>query len=612
MKTKLLALLLVIVMLVSMLAACDNTPDPDPDPDPTCTEHVDKNKDKRCDKCNAPIKTDKPDVPGPGGDDDELPGEHWEETSLLFQMTHNSNKQELSSGCEKYLAGESDDVGSIYSNVKDRNRDAEDYANVKVTYTYFPDTTGYGWGQNINRLEELATSGTEKGRPDMFCNFIYDMVSASLRGSFANLYTNELASNGVDDTAKRNYLAFAKDGKYDATYEDTGEGYMIEFMQSLTLSEHKMYLLASDYFIDLVRAFFVVPVNIALLERIQPSDVPGTYNYDADEDGAYEISDFYELVRNYGWNYDAVKAFSADIESGTGTGDVLDGTHGFALACGGLSASGILYTTSIIVINRKVETYTDPDTKLPYQEYTFWYPDQSEPLEEFCDNLSALFGSKGVTAVEGSSWGSTNELAVRERFSNDFVLFGGIICVGSLEEQAYKDMTAVDRAGFGVVPVPLYRSSYIDPETGTEKTDRYLTQIHNIGRVGAIAVKTNKFAQCTAFLDYQALNSTDILNDYYDWTLKGDVAGAVEGNAEMLDYVRENVRSSFDKAFEDAIARHYLASGDSTYNGEKWHNMILAANYQLSRAEIHTKYEQLVEKKGNSLKALEISYTGLP
>ena len=608
MKTRILALLLALVMVVSVLAACGPTEVPTPD-DTTCTEHVDKNKDKKCDNCGEKITSDKP---SGGEEDEELPGDHWEETSLLFQMSDNSNNQELSSGCKRYLSGESGEVGSIYSNVEDRNRDAEDYANVDVEYLYFPDTSGYGWGQNILKIEELANSPTEKGRPDMFVNFVYDMVSASLKGSFVNLYTNKINSSGADASAEKNYFAFAKNGKYDASYVDTGEGYMIEYMQSLTLSEHKMYLLASDYFIDLVRAFFVVPVNIELLQKIEASADPNAYNYDADGDGEYEISDFYTLVRNYGWNYDAVKAFSAAIESGTGGADILDGTHGFAIGHGGLGASGILYTTSIVIINREVKTYTDPDTGLPYQEYTFWYPDKSEPLEEFCENLSALFSSKGVTHVTSSTYGKTTELAVRNRFSQNFVLFGGIICVGSLEEQVYKDMTAVDREGFGVVPVPLYRTNYIDPETNTVQVDKYLTQIHNVGRVGGIAVKTNKFAQCSAFLDYQSLNSTDILNDYYEWTLKGDVAGAIEGNAEMLDYVRENVRSSFDKAFEDAIGRHYMASGDKTYNSEKWHNMILDKNFLLTRAEMFSQYDQLKDKKGAALAALETSYSGLP
>ncbi len=543
----------------------------------------------------------------PLGGFDELPGDHWDRTSLIFQMTDNSKKGELSSGCKRYLSGESGEIGGIYASVKSRNDDAEEYANVDVEYLYFPDTSGYDWGQTITEMEELATSATEKGRPDMFCNFVYDMVSASLLGSFANLYSDQMHSVGVKETERNNYFAFAKNGRYDATYVDTDDGYMIEYMQSLTLSEHKMYLLASDYFIDIVRALFVVPVNIELLEKIEPSSDPTAYNYDADGDAKYEISDFYALVYNHGWSYDAVKAFSNDIESGTGGADILDGIHGFAVAVDEIGASGLLYTTSVQIINRKVETFIDPDTGLLYQDYTFWYPEGAEALEAFCENLTALFSSEGVTAVRGSIYGESDALAVRNRFAQNKVLFGGISLVGHLEDSDYKAM-----AGYGIAPVPLYRANYIDPETNALKVDNYLAQVHNVGRVGAIAVKTGKYAQCSAFLDYQSLNSADILDEYFDLILESDTGNTVEGNIEMLGYLRENIRSSFDKAFEDAIGRFYLASGDKTYNSEKWHNMILTADFKLSRMDMFINYSQVMQKKAAALVALEISYSALP
>ncbi len=594
------------VMVVSMLVACG-----EPDVEPCGPgKHTDKTpRDNVCDVCGERVERKPVTVGGI-----ELPSVTWDETKLLFQMTHNSNREELSSGCEKYLAGESNEAGSIYTNVKERNRAAKDYAGVDVEYMYYEDTETYTWGKSITKMEESAKLTSEKGRPDMFCNFVYDMVYASLIGSFNNLYNDKISSEGVESGQLANYFQFAKNGAYDATYVDTGSGYMIEYMQSLTLSEHKMYLVASDYFIDLVRAFFVVPVNIELLNQIPASDDENAFNYDYNESGSYDIEDFYTLVDEQKWNYDAVKGFSKQIASPVDNAkDKLDGVWGFALAEGGLGASGILYTTSIVVIERENITLTDPVTKIPYQDYTFWYPDASEPLEEFCENLSSLFSpsTEGVVSVSGSTYGQSAEQAVRNRFSENFILFGGIICVGSLEEQEYKNMTGEGKSGFGVAPVPLYRTNYIDENTQQTKVDRYLTQIHNIGRVGAIAVKSNKFAQCTAFLNYQSLHSTDILNDYYNWTLKSDIAGDVAGNADMLDYIRENVRSSFDKAFEDAIGRHYLGS-DSTYNQDKWHNMILDAHYLLSRADMHSAYDGIKDKKAGALKSLEEGYSGLP
>ncbi|MBR7116393.1 MAG: hypothetical protein IKC87_01630 [Clostridia bacterium] len=632
MKTKILALLLALVMVVSMLASCELFGGGDPE-DTECTAHIDKDGDKVCDICSTQLTVTS--KPATGDNGESLPAITWAtKPELLFQMTDNTNNDELSSGCRRFLSGESDSTGFVEQNAKDRNDDAYEYANVNVTYTYYPNTTGYGWGGGIEKMLAAATSDTEKGRPDMFCNFVYDMVSTSLLSAFNNLYTNKVASEGVKAGEIQNYFAFAKDGEYNTKYKDTGDGYMVEYMQSLTLSEKKMYLLASDYFTDLVRAFFAVPVNISLLESgigENVSTTKGDWNYDYNENGTYELSDFYRLVNDNLWTYDAVKGFSnAVYKAPNDTSDVLNpdgkGVYGFAIGAGGLGASGLLYTTSVTVIDRQVTTkidyVTDPNG-IEYQDYTFSYPDPekdanaSKPLEEFVGNLKALFGSTGVVCISKDATLSntksteSTEKVVRNAFANDQVLFGGIVCVGSLEDDVYGDMVTEDGGGFGVVPVPLYRNNYTDTD-GTVKTDKYLTQIHNIGRVGAIGVKTKYFAQCSAFLNYQSLNSAQILDDYYDMTLKTDVAGDAEGNAEMLDYIRENVRSSFDKAFEDAVARHYMKSGDTQMNGEKWHNQILAAKFQMESSAISEEYARLRIKKQTSLEALEQSYTNLP
>ena len=179
-------------------------------------------------------------------------------------------------------------------------------------------------------------------------------------------------------------------------------------------------------------------------------------------------------------------------------------------------------------------------------------------------------------------------------------------------------MSANGGKGFGVVPVPLFRTEHIvTNEDGTTSTvrDTYLTSIHNIGRIGAIAVKSTKFAQCSAFLNYQSLNSSKILDHYYNLTLRTDAAAAVEGNAEMLDYIRENVRSSFDKAFEDAIARHQLSGNGSdsvNLNDNKWHNLILDYNYVMPDGAMQEKYDSLVGVKDTYLQQLAQSYANLP
>ena len=157
-----------------------------------------------------------------------------------------------------------------------------------------------------------------------------------------------------------------------------------------------------------------------------------------------------------------------------------------------------------------------------------------------------------------------------------------------------------DDGGFGVVPCPLYRKY---DENGEQ--ERYLTQIHNMGRPGAIAANTLKFVECTAFLQYQSTHSTDILNEYYDYKLQYDVVdGTQTGTVEMLQYIRSNVRTAFDKTFEDAISKFY-----GTEDSKSWASIIGSKNFQL---DIRGDYVSIVTAKNVHLQALEAYYTELP
>ena len=171
-------------------------------------------------------------------------------------------------------------------------------------------------------------------------------------------------------------------------------------------------------------------------------------------------------------------------------------------------------------------------------------------------------------------------------------------------------MNAEGGSGYGIVPVPLYRTSYVD-WSGETKVDKYNVQIHNIGKIGAISYTTENFSQCTAYLNYQSTHSTEILNEYYDYKLQYDVVGTgVKGNVDMLKYIRRNVRSSFDKAFEDALGKFYNAT-DAESMKEQWHTMIKDNNFQFT--DMANSYASVTPKKAWRLHNLENSiYPTLP
>ena len=80
----------------------------------------------------------------------------------------------------------------------------------------------------------------------------------------------------------------------------------------------------------------------------------------------------------------------------------------------------------------------------------------------------------------------------------------------------------------------------------------------------------------------------------------------------MLKYIRENVRSAFDKAFEDALGRFYSTTDDQAM-AEQWHTMIKNSQFKINGADMTQYYDSLTPKKAWRLYNLEYSvYPTLP
>ena len=595
-KTRIICLLLVMIMVLSCFAGCKFIGGKD-------------NGDDEGGKDDGVVDTYAPDVGadgGPpvigGGTEDE--GDWWEnikydETNLIFMMTKCSNNEELSSGCERYLAGEGADVGTenIDKLVKDRNDNAYELTNVNVTYKYYEDNAElFGFSKMYDVIEKEVFAA-DSSTPDMYCNWMTDLLVCSLKGCFANLYSKQY---GAGDYTGNNHFNLAN------------SGYMADLMGSLTLSTQKIYVVASDYFIDLIRAFFVVPVNVTLFNEIAPTMYPDvekpTIDTFLDEVKPCDCTNEDKDTRctadcaDGGWTYDRLVEFSQAIykPSGTSTTENINDRLGFALGANGLPAAGLVYTSSVTIINKE----WNKDAK----KYDYSYPTTNQGLYDLAAKISDMMDKNGVYFVTSNDANSlsfegtkTPLLAIRNQFTTDKLLFGGIILVGSLEYQSYQDMKTSTRGGFGVVPVPVYKAG-----------DDYLTQIHVVGRAGAIRANTQKFVQCSAFLHYQSCNSLEIKNDYYDYTLVyGAAAGenGVFGNVEMLKYIRQNVRTSFDKLFEDAIGFMY-ADVDKDSVNNRYHTLLANNGYQF--AGMSQKYEELQPKKAEALRNLEAEYTKLP
>ncbi|MBQ8689526.1 MAG: hypothetical protein IJ515_04100 [Clostridia bacterium] len=555
MKKRLICLVLALTLLVgavAVLASCGGGDD-DVVTDPCANGHTDADNNGKCDVCKTVLQEDHDCIDEDGDEYCDICGDEyyapveiidypWDSETLIFQFTENDNNKELPSGCHRYLAGDDDQYNfTIDKNVRRRNADAEKATSIKIRYAeYWPNTDNYGWSSVIEKIEDIVNSKGVKDTPDVYCNFVYDLAGCAVKGYFANLRGT---SRGTGELEGQNYFLFMEPDYNESV--DNG-GYMNAWMNSVTLSKHKTYLLGSDYFTDMIRAFFIMPVSVSVLNKVGPK-VTGDY----DENGTFNIDDFYAQVKDMYWTYDLLIEYSkaAHIDDGkseTALTWLGDKQVGFAVSSGGLATCGLIFTQELDIIRSKYnEQKKDND---------YFYPTSNDALEAYSSAVKKLVTAEGVAYVEKvtdandpyniDKYGGTKDFhAIRNRFSEGAVLFGDIMMVGALEYEEYQKMA--DDGGFGVVPVPLYAE---------DAAETYLTQIHNVARPGAIAKNTTKFVQCTAFLNYQSTHSTDILNDYYNTELMVRIAGGAKGTVEMLQYVRDHVRDSFDQAMEDAMA----------------------------------------------------------
>ncbi len=513
----------------------------------------------------------------------------WSTKTLNVELSEHTCSQELISRVRRYLAGGDPSANDpIDQDVRRRNANAETVTRTKINYNYLPDIETYAWSHNISRISNESKSYSDTSA-DIYINFIYDMVGASLQGSFANLKSTKMyKSEGI------NYFEFAA-SDYNPVADD--EGYMYDLMNSLSFSTKKVYVLTSDYLTDVVRAFFVVPVNIGMVNAIDVTMVP-QYNYDHDD--KFDIEDFFGIVWNYDWNYEAVKTLSMAVANQVGEEpSLMEDTHGFALGStvSGIHGVGILYGSDVEIITRTLNPATG--------YYDVSYPTSAGTYGDFADALGSLFSTPGVTNINTGSKTDTPSMKITELFAADRMLLGGVICAGNLEQTEYQTMNA-EGDGFGVAPVPMWRAFDESIDVDENNHNRYYrTASHNIAKCAGISVATTKFRQASAWLDYQSTHSSDILEQYYVDKLQYAIAGNNPHNVEVLGMLRDNVSTALDKCYDDAI---------KAYSGQtdmRWCHLIRQGGSWIHE-EIRTSYSAAVELKEGFLEQIQDKYNELP
>ena len=503
MKTRLISLFLVLVMVFAMLVACGDDKKPNDD---------DEDEDDDKGSSNVGGGGGDLDDAGDGGDVGTVPSSNWWDTlafdKTLNIMISNATDNELTPGGERYMKGpdmKQDESGSgggsfekVQNAVYDRNRAAKKVLGVDLMYMYCDRT----WGSVAGDIREREYSGN--GTADMYCDLMYDLVHLSVEmGMFSNLLKYTKKNSAKVDGYVGGYL--------DITAK---KGYYTDLMSDMSLSNDKQFLVASDYYLDVLRAMLVMPFNLDMyIDRIDSTDING--------------ENLYSLVDEGEWTWDMLMGMS-NVYTGTGNATLNDDNLLMALSVGGLSAVGMIYSTSFSTFNID---YVD-DTVV----YTLSQEARST-IDQLFQKAYAVVNTSGIVCDETTAGDVNGVIACKEAFTGGGALFAGPSMLGVIEEDAFQNME--DR--LSILPVPKLSTDY-----------EYNTAVTSRARVGAVGFHSANKVEMSALIQYMTENSAEVKDAYFDMVPVGKYMTG-SGTKNMLTFIYNNIGSNKSMILDNLV-----------------------------------------------------------
>ena len=467
---------------------------------------------------------------------------------------------EKSSKNKPYIAGpdavEDGVTPAIEQMVYTRNKNADELLGTSIEYVFWDDLR---WAKQAARIIELV-QGNAADAPDLFVNGMYDLnkvlltVGAfrdirSIRGSFFN---------------------------FDA------EGWMKDWMEDMSFTGDRAYVLGGDYFIDLLRTISVLPFNVDLMDQNAAKLAPAILGEEETLGEGEELSAyFFDLVDTGKWTWDVLgKLCEAIWEDRDGDGQdsigdrlgILDDTY--------ISMSAAIYCYSNGERLFEVDYIEDPNSRYNGKRWLY-YPDSMKVLEDIFDAVSSVYTGRGSLATSAPVDGSTPEnpgLAYHwTKFAQGETLFAGACVLGTLEDESFQQMHDL----YSVVPLPKVTSD-----------QKYNSLIHDTGDAGAINVNVVplKAKVISAYLQYCAEHSKEIRTEFLQTVTKYKTAVYNQGTDRMLDLIYDNVVGGRDKMIENVV-------GGSI----KWHEEMKNSGFTYTSSDFVTVYQANYKSKQSVL-----------
>ena len=377
---------------------------------------------------------------------------------------------------------------NVQKMVSDRNLQVASTLGLNVIY----EETDWHWDEVYPHLQQLVQLGSADA-PDIYNNDIFGLLRGMLNNQFRNVLDPD-ASMG-----EKSYFDF------------THESWYWDYMQGTSFTSEKIYLVAGDYFIDMIRMAWVLYVNTELFNEVWSSAFGTT-------------EDLYRLVLEGGFDYSYLAFF---FEGGhrdtvnTGVTDKEDEVIGLiASSCfnrmllwsGGLTAAIV----------------DDGGARIGVRETL---PDFYEMCQAYC----SMYQAPGLLRTTGN-------LDATELFLQKTSLFVSAV-LGEMESEQVRGVEGLTK---GVLPAPKYIA---------DQQEEYHTVVHDQAEIAAILNTTSKFTEATAWLQYSNELSVPVLKEYYDKSLKLKYNDDPL-NKQMIDLVHDTI----DDPFESVLMNYILGS----------------------------------------------------
>ena len=567
---KTISLFLLLAMIALAFASCGGKTEPEETTAPATTAQtvsattvaVTEPDVTTAEATTVATTTDKWEVLGP-----EVAGKVEFQRTFLIELSEHSDAEKTSKNDQYVVGPDSIDPGqtpALQQFVYERNQAAIDLMNLHISYKYWD----YSWGKQQGQIETVV-QGQATDAPDLFVNMIYDLTKATLNGVFKDTWS-----------IPGSYFDFETDG------------WMNEWMQSMSVTGDRNYILGGDYFLDMLRAMGVLPVNIDMMDAnasklaayiladgqtLEIGEKLSEYFFDYVDDGKWTWATLHNLCEAI-W-------VDTDGDNADSIGDVLGI---IADNYGGLTTA--IYIYSCGEENIFSVSFDEDQTSANYGKRWINYSEDSTALGAIFDAVATVYSGKGSMTTSGDFSASTPEnpgaAYHRIKFAEGTLLTAGACVLGALEDEAFQTMNEV----YTVVPLPKISEG-----------KNYNTIIHNVGDAGAINVNSKKAVGISAFLQYCCEHSAEIREEFLEIVTKYKTTKYNQGTDRMLDIIYDSVINGRDKMLEDCIGTN-----------DRFHVIMKNGRCEVTSSTLAEKYQSAVQTKQSKLDTIINTWYTLP